>query len=546
MPDAIAPASGRHGMVASSQAAASAVGLEVLGEGGTALDAGLAMNAMLALTEPYMCGPGGDLFALLWAPTERRVLGLNASGRAAGGRSLGSLLEALGGAAVMPLRGPHCVTVPGAVEGWFVLHRRFGRLPVSRLFAPAIAAAREGFVLQAATARGWALALQEIAADVNAAPHLAKFEQVFAPGGIAPTAGEVLRNPDLADTFEQLVREGRDAFYAGDLGDSVRATVNVAGGCFTAADLAAVRAEWVTPIRASYRGHDVHQLPPNGQGASVLQMLKLMGLAKAPRGPDDPAWWHWWLEAKKLAFADRARHFADPAFSTVPIAALLSAEYAQSRATLIDPDRAAPDAPPGLVPGTDTTYFCAADRDGMVVSIIQSIFNAFGSALVVPGAGFALHSRGAGFNLDASHPNAYAPGKRPFHTIIPGFVTRDDRPRFAFGVIGADMQPQGQTQVLSQLLDFGRDAQLAGALPRLRHVGGQQPNGEAPPGVVWFEPGYSHAVLEGLAARGHPLREVTPELGNFMGGYQGILCDAANGRFEGGSDPRFDGCALGC
>ena len=538
-------AQSRHGMVASSQLDASRAGLDILAEGGSAVDAALAMNAMLALTEPYMCGPGGDFFAMIWAPSAGRLQGLNASGRAVGGRSLAALREALGEVSVMPMRGPHCVTVPGAVDGWCALHARYGRLPLARVFAPAIAAAREGYTLRPATARGWALAVQEIAADPHAAPHLAAFHALFAPDGVAPTAGTVLRNPALAETFELIAQDGRAGFYEGAMAEALRRCLTQAGGCLGAADLQAARADWVTPLMTTYRDHEVHALPPNGQGAAVLQILNLLQQAPAPTGPDDAAWWHWFIEAKKLAFADRARHYADPAFATVPVAELIAPAYAAQRARLIDPQRAAADFPPGLLPGTDTTCFAAADGDGMVVSAIQSIFNAFGSSLVVPEGGFALHSRGAGFNLDAAHPNVYAPGKRPFHTIIPGFVTRAGRPRFAFGVIGADMQPQGQVQVLSRVLDFGCDAQTAGALPRLRHVGGANPNGERQENVLWFEPAVSHTVLNGLAARGHDLRAIAPAQGNFTGGYQGILCDFPRARFEGGSDPRFDGAALG-
>ena len=539
------PAVGQHGMVASSQPAASAAGLEILREGGTAVDAALAMNAVLAVTEPYMCGPGGDFFALIWSPTEGRVLGLNASGRAPAGRFLANIKAALGDAPAMPMRGPHCVTLPGAVDGWCDIHARFGRLPLSRVMAPAIAAARTGFTVQPVTARGWALALDEIYADPHAHDGIEAFKAMFTLEGAAPAAGTTLRNPALADTFELIAREGRRGFYAGDLGQALLARMAAAGAPFSQNDLASVKSDWVAPLSTVYRGHEIYALPPNGQGAALLQILNLMSEAPPPSRRDDAAWWHWFIEAKKLAFADRARYYADPAFTPGPIAELIAPAYAAKRAGLINPLQAAADFPPGLLPGTDTTYFCAADDEGLVVSCIQSIFNAFGSTVVVPEGGFALHSRGAGFALDPAHPNVYAPGKRPFHTIMPGFATRDAAPRLAFGVIGADMQPQGQAQVLSNLLDFGCDVQTAGALPRLRHVGGAQPNGERAASVVWHDVDYSPAVLAGLAARGHDLRVVTPAQGNFLGGYQGMLCNGARHRFEGGSDPRFDGCALG-
>ena len=539
-----APARGRQGMVASSQPLASAAGLEILKERGTAVDAALAMNAMLAVTEPYMCGPGGDLFALLWEPGTRQLLGLNASGRSAAGRALPALREGLGDRATIPMRGGFSVTTPGAVDGWLALHARGGRLPLSRIFAPAIAVARDGFNVQPATARGWAVAVADITADADVAGHLGSFLRCFTVDGQAPAAGGRMVNPDLADTLEAIAQDGRAAFYEGDNAARLCATVGAAGGALDDGDLAGLHAEWVTPLRGHYRGHEVAELPPNGQGACVLQMLHLMQRSPVAPSRADPRWWHWVLEAKKLAFADRSRYYADPSFATVPLTQLLSMDYAAARARLINPERAGePD--PGALPGTDTTYFAAADAEGQMVSAIQSIFNPFGSALVVPGGGYALHSRGCAFSLDATHANAYAPGKRPFHTIIPAFALRDGRPWLAFGVIGADMQPQGQVQVLSNLLDHGMDVQAAGSLPRIRHVGGRQPNGAQEDSVVWFEAGFAPAVLEGLAARGHVLREVTPAQGNFMGGYQGILCDSTAGRYEGGSDPRFDGCALG-
>ena len=539
-------AHGQRGMAVSSQPLASAAGLEILREGGTAVDAAIAMNAMLAVTEPYMCGPGGDLFALVWAPQERRLWGLNASGRSAGGRTLAQLRALLAPETVIPIRGAHCVTTPGVVDGWCTLHARFGRLPLPRVLGAAIAAAREGYEVAPVTARGWAQALVEINADVAVRPYLTAFNALFAPVGRAPAAGARQRNGELADTFELIASEGREGFYRGELAQRLVAATREAGGALQLQDLAGEHARWVSPLATPYRGYEVHALPPNGQGACVLQMLNLLSAGAPPANRQDAAWWHWFIEAKKLAFADRARYYADPDFSQLPVSQLLTEAYTQRRAALIDPARAAPDFPPGLLPGSDTTYFAVADAEGMLVSAIQSIFNPFGSALVVPGGGFALQSRGTGFALDPAHPNAYAPGKRPFHTLMPGFVTRAGVPRLAFGCIGADMQPQGQVQVLANLFDFGYDVQQAGALPRLRHVGGAQPNGEHAPSVVWYEPQMPGEVLEGLALRGHVLREITPEMGNFVGGYQGILYDPVSRAFSGGSDPRFDGLALGC
>lgn len=538
------PASGRHGMVATSQPAATEAGLAVLREGGNALDAAIAANAVLAVTEPHMCGPGGDLFAMVWDPAGRRLHGVNASGRSAAARDLETLRAVLGAAPTMPARGPHCVTAPGAVDGWALLHARFGRREWRALFEPAIALARGGFRVEPVSARWWRRAAGEARASLGATA--AEFLATFAPAGDGPAAGDFLRNPALADSLETIAREGRRGFYEGALGARLAECVTAAGGALAAADLRVPHAEWVTPLTTRYRGCEVCALPPNGQGASVLQMLNILEGMALP-GPASVDWWHAFIEAKKLAFADRARWYADPAFAAAPLATLISKDYAAARRALIDPARAGAGYTHGSVPGGDTTYLATADADGMLVSLIQSIFNPFGSALVAPGTGFALQSRGAGFSLAAGHPNAYAPGKRPFHTIMPGFVLRDGRPWLAFGVVGADMQPQGQVQILVNLLDFGCDVASAAALPRLRHAGGPQPNGLDDPGsgIVHAEPALPAAVIAGLRARGHVVTPIDDPIGNFVGGYQGILCDHAAGRYLGGSEPRFDGCARG-
>jgi gamma-glutamyltranspeptidase/glutathione hydrolase len=540
------PVSARQGMVATSQPAATDAGLAVLRRGGNALDAALAANAALAVTEPYMCGPGGDLFALVWDPVSQRLHGVNASGRSPAARTLPALREALGAAATIPIRGPHCVTVPGAVDGWSLLHERFGRLAWGALFEPAVALARTGFTVGPITAQWWQRAVREVRAAPEAVGLHDEFLACFAPDGVAPVGGSVRYNPALADTFELLAREGRAGFYDGDFAQRLVDTVERAGGALSREDLRRRHADWVTPLTTDYRGVEVCALPPNGQGASVLQMLNILeGCALS--GPDCVDWWHFFIEAKKLAFTDRARYYADPAFAQAPLALLLDKGYAARRRALIDPQCARGDYVHGGVPGSDTTYLATADANGMMVSLIQSIFNPFGSALVVPGGGFALQSRGAGFALDPAHPNAYQPGKRPFHTIMPGFALKDGRPWLAFGAVGADMQPQAQVQILVNLIDFGCDVASAASLPRLRHAGGPQPNGlpDAGSGVVHVEPGMPARVVEGLQARGHSVVAIDDPIGNFVGGYQGILCDPAAGLYLGGSEPRFDGCAKG-
>jgi gamma-glutamyltranspeptidase/glutathione hydrolase len=540
------PVSARRGMVATSQPAATDAGLEILRRGGNALDAALAANAVLAVTEPHMCGPGGDLFALVWDPATRRLHGVNATGRSPAGRTLPALQAALGGTPTIPVRGPHCVTAPGAVDGWTLLHERFGRLAWGALFEPAVTLARTGFSVGPVTAQWWRRAVREVRAAPEVAGLHDEFLACFAPDGVGPAAGAVRHNPALADTFELLAREGRAGFYAGDFAQRIVDTVLRAGGMLSRADLQRRHADWVTPLAIAYRGVEVCALPPNGQGASVLQMLNILEGCALP-GPDSVEWWHAFIEAKKLAFTDRARYYADPAFAQAPLARLLDKGYAAARRALIDPRRARADYVLGGVPGSDTTYLATADADGMMVSLIQSIFNPFGSALVVPGGGFALQSRGAGFALDPAHPNAYAPGKRPFHTIMPGFALKDGRPWLAFGAVGADMQPQAQVQILVNLIDFGCDVASAAALPRLRHAGGPQPNGivEAGSGIVHVEAALPPQVVDGLRARGHRVVPIDDPIGNFVGGYQGILCEPAAGLYHGGSEPRFDGCAKG-
>jgi len=539
-------ATGRRGMVATSQPAATRAGLAVLEEGGNAVDAAIAANLALAVTEPYMCGPGGDLFALVWEPFGRCLHGLNASGRSASRRNLADLRAQLGDAPCIPQRGPHAVTVPGAVDGWASLHARFGRLAWPQLFAPAIELARAGTTVGPVTARWWQRAVDDVQRDPATCGHVADFLACFAPGGRAPAAGERVTNAALADSLALIAARGRAGFYEGGQAQRIVEAANAAGAAFCRDDLLRNHADWVTPLSTNYHGVEVCALPPNGQGAAVLQMLNILE-GYAPAAPDSAEWWHRYIEAKKLAFADRARYYADPAFARAPLARLLDKIYAAERRALIVEERAAAHCEAGTFPGGDTTYLATADGDGMMVSLIQSIFNPFGSALVPPGSGFALQSRGAGFALDPAHANCYQPGKRPFHTIMPGFALRDGRAWLAFGVMGADMQPQGQVQILAHLVDGGCDVANCAVPPRLRHAGGAQPNGitEAGSGTVFVEPAMSPAIVKGLRERGHQVVEISDPIANFVGGYQGILYDPAAGCYHGGSEPRFDGCAMG-
>ena len=527
----------RHGMVATSQPLAVQTGLDVLKAGGTAVDAAIAANAMLGLVEPMSCGLGGDLFAIVWNEADGRLHGLNASGRSPASMTWQDVLDR--GHAKVPFQGPLSWSAPGCVDGWYALHERFGRLPMEALLQPTIAAARNGFEVTPVIARQWAAATERLEDDPGA-------RDVFLVDGRAPPAGERFVNPQLARTLEALCAAGRDAFYRGDLGDALAAFSATAGGFLTKEDLATHRSSWVDPVCVTFRGHQVWQLPPNTQGLALLQMLTILDpFDLESMDPQGVELLHLLIEAKKLAYEDRARFYADPDFFDVPIEALLSDERAAHLRGRLDPNHAAteliPDDP--RTAHTDTVYLTAVDADGNAVSLIQSIYQDFGSGVVPPDLGFAMQNRACLFHVDPAHANAYRPGKRPFHTIMPGFVTRDGRPVFSFGVMGGDMQPQGQLQVLLHRLVFGADVQMAGEALRFRHAGSSTPVDHVMTdgGTVFLEPGFPEAVLEGLRQKGH--RVETRNEG--FGGYQGIWIDREAGLLHGGSEPRKDGCALG-
>jgi gamma-glutamyltranspeptidase/glutathione hydrolase len=530
----------RHGMVATSQPLATEVGVATLRRGGSAVDAAIAANAALGLMEPTGCGIGGDLFAIVWDGASERLHGLNASGRSPRSLTLEHLTRA--GLNAVPERGPLSVSVPGAVDGWFELHARFGRLALHELLAPSIAYAREGFPVTEVIGAAWA-------AGARALQDSPGFAEVFIPNGRAPAVGEPFTNLGLARAYELIASDGRAAFYDGPIAAAVEQSVRGHGGYLGREDLAAHRSQWVEPVATTYRGWQVFELPPNGQGIAVLQMLNIL------EGFDLPAMtWgsaehlHLLVEAKKLAFEDRARFYADPEFAAVPVERLIAKDYGAARRALIDRKRAAPspthgDATAGV---GDTVYLAAADAAGNMVSLIQSNYMGFGSGVTVAPFGFGLQNRGSQFALDANHANVYAPGKRPFHTIIPAFAIRDGEALLAFGVMGAAMQPQGQVQVLSNIVDFGMGLQAAGDAPRVRHDGSTEPTGQPPlagGGTVHLEPGFGTAAIDGLRARGH---RVEPE-GNRsgFGGYQAIERDLRSGAYRGASESRKDGHAAG-
>lgn len=529
----------RHGMVCAAQPLAVQAGVEVLQAGGSAVDAAIAVNACLALMEPTSCGLGGDLFAIVWDPKAGKLVGLNASGRAPLALTIEKVTPEPDG--TIPLFSPYAWTVPGCADGWFELHAKYGKLPMSRVLERAIHYADEGFPLSPVIASDWARG----AARFKDKPG---FAEVFMPGGKAPAEGETFRNPALAKTLRLLAGKGRDAYYRGPIAAALVRYSQAHGGFFAPEDFARHRSTWDAPISTDYRGWTVWELPPNGQGLAALQLLNLLeNFDLKAMGRESADFWHVMTEAKKLAFADRARYYADPVFAKVPVEALLSKEYAKRRAALVDLERAAltdSAGDPVALSRRETTYLCTADESGMMVSLIQSNYTGFGSGYVVPELGFGLQDRGGCFSLQRGHANALEPGKRPFQTIIPAFVTKDGKPLMAFGLMGGDMQPQGHAQIIVNLLDLGMNLQEAGDAIRWHHTGSSEPTGTVMTdgGVLHIEDGLPADVLAELKRRGHVLE---PEPVGAYGGYQAIWRDPVTGLYSGATEKRKDGCAQG-
>jgi gamma-glutamyltranspeptidase/glutathione hydrolase len=523
-----------QGMAATSQPLATQVCLDVLKMGGNAIDAAIAGNAMLGLVEPTGNGIGGDLFAIIWDAETEKLYGLNASGRSPESLTLAYFREQ--GYTSIPAFGPLPVSVPGSVDGWFEMHQRFGSLEMKQILAPAIRYARDGFPVS-----------ELIAYYLGRSTWLKQFpgyEETYMPGGRAPAKGEIFRNPYLATTLEKIAEGGRDAFYKGDIARTIARYIKDQGGFLSYDDLADHHSEWVDPVSTSYRGYEVWELPPNGQGIAALQMLNILEEYDiAGMGFGSKEYIHAFVEAKKLAYEDRARYYADPAFHEIPVAYLISKEYAAERRQLINPERAARNYPAGEIEHGNTIYMTVADRHGNMVSLIQSNFRGMGSGMTPYGLGFVLQDRGELFTLEEDHFNCYAPGKRPFHTIIPAFVTRDGKPFMSFGVMGGSMQPQGHVQILVNLIDFGMNLQEAGDAPRIRHGGSSQPTGSqmSDGGTVYLESGIDYEVIRELVRMGH---RVQFDIGGY-GGYQAILYDALNGVYYGASESRKDGQAAG-
>jgi gamma-glutamyltranspeptidase/glutathione hydrolase len=526
-----------HGMVAASQPLAAQVGIDILKKGGTAVDAAIAVNAALGLMEPTSNGIGGDLFAIVWDNKEKKMYGLNASGPAPMALTLEHFKKK--GLERVPEYGPLSWSVPGCVAGWFELHNKFGKLPMKTILEPTIKYAETGFPLSELIAYYWKRSVLRFKDYEN-------FQKLYAPGGKLLGKGDIFKNPDLARTLRLVVQKGSDAYYKGEIAKTMVKYSERVGGFFQYDDFANFKPEWVTPLKANYRGFDVWELPPNGQGIAVLQMLNMLRTFDLKSmGHNSSQYLHTLIEIKKIVYEDRARFYADPKFSKIPIDRLLSEEYAKERLKYYDPNRAQKEIPYGdleLEHG-DTIYLTVVDQDRNAVSLIQSNYGGFGSGNVPDGLGFCLQNRGSLFSLEPGHPNVIEPGKRPFHTIIPAFVTRDNQPVFSFGVMGGDMQPQGHVQVLLNIIDFGMNIQEAGDASRFHHTGSSEPDyGKMTDGgEIHLESGITAEVVRELKEKGH---KITVDIGGF-GGYQGIWIDHERGILLGASESRKDGCAIG-
>jgi gamma-glutamyltranspeptidase / glutathione hydrolase len=540
------PVLGAHGAAATAHPLATQTAIDVLRAGGSAVDAAIAANAMLGLVEPTANGIGGDIFVIVWDPRTQRLYGYNGSGRSPRGLSLAGLRREArrrGNPDAVPSFGAASVSVPGTVDGWFALHERFGRKPMAELLAPAIRAAREGAPIPQYIASAWAANLRRFEGEL-AAGRIQEFDNArrtyFAN---VPDGHSLFANPDLANTLELIARDGRDAYYRGPIARTIDTYMRRIGGWLRYEDLARHQGEWVDPVCAPYRDVEVCELPPNSQGVVALQTLRILdGYNLREMGFLSPDSLHTQIEATRLAFADRAQFYGDPAFTHFDVRRLLTDEYTEQRRAMISNDRAMPPPPHAeLRIDGDTTYFTTADADGMMVSLIQSNYRGMGSGLVPDGLGFMLQNRGELFALRSGHPNQYMPGRRPFQTIIPAFALRNGRPWLAFGLMGGDMQPQGHVQIIVNLVDYRLDLQAAGDAARYRFYGGVEPTGEEPDGVgfVAMENGVPPAVRAELERRGHRIR---PADGGF-GGYQAIMRNE-NGVYEAATEMRKDGTAM--
>jgi gamma-glutamyltranspeptidase/glutathione hydrolase len=533
----------RHGMVCTSVPAATQAGLDILKRGGSAVDAAIAANATLGLMEPVSNGIGGDLFAIVYNAKENKLYGINGSGRSPLGLSYEQMKAELDklNRKMIPPRGMLPISVPGTVDAWAELHKKFGKLKLSDDLAPAIHYAEEGFPVTELIAFYWHFG-SELYKGLPGA-----FTETYTNNGRTPAKGDIFKNPGLAKTLRLIGEKGRDAFYKGEIADKIDKFMRENGGFLRKEDFEKHTSTWVDPVSLNYRGYDVFELPPNGQGIATLQILNILeGFDLAKMGRNSPDALHTMIEAKKIVWADRAKYYADPAFAKIPLTKLLSKEYAGERRKLINPKRAAKSVAAGKIDNGDTIYMCTADDEGNMVSLIQSNYRGMGSGIVVPGLGFMFQDRGELFSMEPGHANIYAPDKRPFHTIIPGFVMKDGKPWEAFGVMGGGMQPQGHVQVLTNQIDFGLNVQEAGDASRWQHEGDNEPTGEKMNehgGYVNLESGIPAETQRELFLRGH---EVRFDVGGY-GGYQAIKVETHDGQrvYVGASESRKDGQAAG-
>ncbi len=528
---------GQNGMVATSHPLATQVGLDVLKKGGNAIDAAIAANAALGLMEPTGCGIGGDLFAIVWDGKTKKLYGLNASGRSPQNLTLDYFKKQ--NMNKIPSHGPLPVSVPGAVDGWFELHKKFGSKPMSDILAPAISYAEKGFPLTELIA--WYLQRSIPFYESKGFPNIADTYKAQ-NGGNLPKEGEIYKNPYLANTYRKIAQQGRDAFYKGDIAKTIATFIKEQGGFLSVKDLADHQSEWVEPVSVNYRGYDVWELPPNGQGIAALQMLQILkgyDFSNIEFGSTEHL--HLFTEAKKLAFEDRAKYYADMNFFDVPVAQLLSEDYAKKRRAKIS--KRAGKYSAGEISAGETIYMTVADSEGTMISLIQSNYRGMGSGMAPPKLGFMLQDRGELFSLKPGQANTYEPGKRPFHTIIPSFITKDGKPFVSFGVMGGDFQPMGHTQIVMNLVDFGMNLQEAGDAPRWDHTGGASPMGATTTntGTIRTESGIPYTTIRGLMDKGHKIGTAR----GIYGGYQGILWDDKNKVYHGASESRKDGQAAG-
>ena len=528
---------GQNGMVATSHPLATQIGLDMLKSGGNAIDAAIAANAALGLMEPTGCGIGGDLFAIVWDGKTKKLYGLNASGRSPKGLTLDYFEKE--GMDKIPSHGPLPVSVPGAVDGWFELHQKFGSRPMPEILAPAIDYAEKGFPLTELIA--WYMQRTIPFFESKGFPNI---EDTYKAqnGGKLPNEGEVYKNPYLANTYRKIAEGGRDAFYKGDIAKTVGKFIKEQGGFLSAKDFAAHKSQWVEPVSVNYRGYDVWELPPNGQGIAALQMLQILegyDFSKIAFGSAEHL--HLFTEAKKLAFEDRAKYYADMDFFDVPVETLLSDDYSENRRKLIGNRAGTYSA--GEISAGETIYMTVADKEGTMISLIQSNYRGMGSGMAPPKLGFMLQDRGELFSLKRGQANTYEPEKRPFHTIIPAFMTKDGKPFVSFGVMGGDFQPMGHTQIVMNLIDFGMNLQEAGDAPRWDHTGGASPMGRTTEntGLIRTESGIPYSTIRGLTDKGHRMGTAR----GVYGGYQAILWDDENNVYHGASESRKDGQAAG-